>query len=71
LKEFSERGIKFPIDELCFPIQVHAICSGEGNKKVLLRIEVSYGNSLNYSTVDQRSFEYDIDKDIMENSCNI
>jgi predicted nucleotide-binding protein (sugar kinase/HSP70/actin superfamily) len=34
LKKISERGIKLPIDEPCFPIQVHAICFGKGNKDI-------------------------------------
>ena len=71
LKELSEKGIKLPIDEPCFPIQVHAICSGKGNEEVSLPTEISYVNGLNNSTYDQRYFEHDIKRDIMENSCNI
>jgi hypothetical protein len=71
LKKISERGIKLPIDEPCFPIQVHAICSSEGNKEVSSPTEISYVNDLNYSTYDQRCFEHDIKRDIIENSHNI
>jgi hypothetical protein len=71
LKELSENGIKLAIDEPCFPIQVHAICSGKVNEEVSLPIEISYVNGLNNSTYDQRCFEHDIQRDIMETFRNI
>jgi hypothetical protein len=71
LKELFEMGIKFPIDKPCFPIQVHVICSAEGNVKVLHPTEVYYVNGLKDSTYDQRGFEHDIERDVMENSHNI
>ena len=44
LEELSARGIKLPIDEPCFPIQVHAIAPSKGNKKVPPPINVSYSD---------------------------
>ena len=33
-------GVKFPIDEPHFPIQVHDISSAEGNEKVSFTTEI-------------------------------
>jgi hypothetical protein len=68
LNRNSEQGIKLPIDETCFPIQVHAISSGKGNKEVSSPTEVSFVND---STDDKIGFDYGIRRDIMENSRNI
>lgn len=57
MKEISEQGIKLPIDEPCFPLQVHVISSGEGNKEVASPTEESF---LNDSTDDKGGFDYGI-----------
>jgi hypothetical protein len=41
LLKLSKRGIKHPIDEPCFPIQVHAISPTEVKEKVISPIEIS------------------------------
>jgi hypothetical protein len=68
LKELSEIGVKSPIDEPCFPIQVHAICCVEGNGKVSTPTEISYVVHLDYFTYYHKAFESDIERDIIENS---
>jgi hypothetical protein len=68
LKKYSEYGYKFATDGPCFPIHVHAIYSGKGNGEVSSPIEVSFVND---STYGRGSFDYDIRRDILENSRNI
>jgi pantothenate kinase len=68
LKELSEMGVKLPIDQPCFPIQVNAISSMEGNEKVTPHIDVSYINDFAYYNDPE---EHDIRMSIMENSHKI
>ena len=48
LKELSERGVKFPDDQPCFPIPVNVISTTKGNEKVTSFTEVSYENDFAY-----------------------
>jgi hypothetical protein len=69
--KLSERGIKLPIDEPCFPIQVHAISPTKAKGKVIPPIEVS---STDYSTeivCQQNDYVYDIRAQLEENSRKI
>jgi hypothetical protein len=68
LMELSKMGIKLPIDGLCFPIQVNAICSTEGNGKVLPSTIVSYVDHANDYACHS---EQNIEREIMENSHRI
>jgi hypothetical protein len=68
LKELSKMGVKLPIDQPCFPIQVNAVCSVEGNGKVTPPINVSYVNGFAYRHNPE---EHDIRMSIMENSHKI
>ena len=68
LKELSEMGVKLPIDKPCFPIQVNAISSMEGNEKVTPPIDVSYVNDFAYNHNPE---EHSIRMSIMENSHKI
>jgi hypothetical protein len=71
LKELSEMGVKFPVDEPCFPIQVHAICSAEGNGKVSPPTEISYVDHSNDFAYHQKAFDHDVERDLIENSHKI
>ena len=71
LKEFSEMGVKFPIDQPCFPIQVHAICSSESNEKVSPPTEISYVDRSNNFAYHQAGFDHNIEREIIENSHRI
>jgi hypothetical protein len=53
LKELSETGAKFRIDKLCFPIQVHVICSAGCNGKVSPPTVISYVGHLDDFTYYQ------------------
>ena len=68
LKELSEMGVKLPIDQPCFPIQVNAVCPIEGKEKVIPPIDVSYVNDFAYRNNPE---EHDIRMSIMENSHKI
>jgi hypothetical protein len=68
LKELSETGVKFRIDKLCFPIQVHDICSAGGNGKVSPSTVISYVGHLDNFTYYQKDFDHDIERDIIVNS---
>ena len=68
LKELFEMGVKLPIDQPCFPIQVNAISSMEGNEKVIPPIDVSYVNDFAYHNNPE---EHEIRMRIMENSHKI
>jgi hypothetical protein len=71
LKKLYEMGIKFLVDELFFPVQVHDICSLGGNEKVLSTAEISYVDHSNNFAYHQESIEHDIRTNLMKNSRNI
>ena len=48
LKESSERGVKFPDDQPCFPIPVNVIGTTKGNEKVMSFTEEPYENDFAY-----------------------
>jgi hypothetical protein len=71
LLKLFERGIKLPIDEPFFPIQVHAISPTKVKEMVIPLVEVS---STDYSTeivCHQNAYVYDIRAQLEENSHRI
>jgi hypothetical protein len=64
-------GIKFHIDEPCFPIQVHVIFSVEGNEKVSPTTEISYVDHSNNFAYHQDTIKHDIIMNLVKNSHNI
>jgi len=62
LKELSEKGIKFPIDEPCFPIQVHSISDSMGDGKPTNDIDVSYVNYSHYQHGFNRSIKLSLEE---------
>ena len=71
LIELSERGIKFPIDEPCFPIQVHAISPTEVKEKVTPPVEVSFTGYPNRISYNQNAAMHDIRMNLEENAHKI
>jgi hypothetical protein len=69
--ELSERGIKLPIDEPCFPIQVHAIYSTEVKEKVIPPIEVSFTSYSNEIAYHQNVSVHVVKTNLEENSQKI
>jgi hypothetical protein len=61
-------GIKLPIDQPCFPIQVNDVCPTKGNEKVLPTTEISYVNDFAY---DSKPKEHYIRMNLMKNSHKI
>jgi hypothetical protein len=68
LKELSEMGIKLPIDQPCFHIQVNVVCHAKGNGKVLPTTKISYVNDFAY---DSKPEEHYIRMNLMKNSHKI
>jgi hypothetical protein len=68
LKELSKMGVKLPIDQPCFPIQVNGVCPMEGIEKVSPTIEVSYVIDFSYQNNPE---EHYIRMNLMKNSHKI
>jgi hypothetical protein len=71
LLELSERGIKLPTDEPCFPIQVHAISPTEVKEKVIPPVEVTFTGYSNEIVYHQNASIHDIKANLEENSHKI
>jgi hypothetical protein len=71
LKELSERGIKLPIDEPCFPIQVHSISPSDVEGKEPQHIDTSSIDKFNEFASHQHYFDKNIKLTLMENSHKI
>jgi hypothetical protein len=61
-------GIKLPIDQPCFPIQVNAVCPTKGKEKELPTTEISHVNDFAY---DSKLEEHYIRMNLMKNSHKI
>jgi hypothetical protein len=61
-------GVKLPIDQPCFPIQVNVVCPTEGMENVSPTIEVSYVNDFAYHNNPE---EHYIRMNLMKNSHKI
>jgi hypothetical protein len=68
LKELSEMGMKLPINQPYFPIQVNVVCPTKGNEKVLPTTEILYVNDFAY---DSKPKEHYIRMNLMKNSHKI
>jgi hypothetical protein len=68
LKELSEMGIKLPIDQTCFPIQVNVVWPTKGYEKVLPTTEISYVNDFAYDSKPEKHY---IRMNLMKNSHKI
>jgi hypothetical protein len=64
LKELSKMSVKLPTDEPCFYIQLHVICSAEGNGKVSPTNEISYVDRWDDCTYHKSDFKHDTERDI-------
>ena len=71
LEELSARGIKLPIDEPCFPIQVQAIAPSEGNEKVSPPIDVSYSDYSNEYAFNQHAYTHNIQMHLTQHAHDI
>jgi hypothetical protein len=71
LWKLSERGVKLPTDELCFPIQVHAISPTEIKEKVIPHVEVLPTGYSTEIVCYQNAYVNDIKEQLEENSHKI
>jgi hypothetical protein len=68
VKELPKMGVKLPIDQPYFPIQVNVVCPMEGIEKLSPTIEVSYVNNFAYHNNPE---EHYIRMNLMKNSHKI